>query len=59
MREEYKRSYTFFKTILKLPFKLWYNPKIIGKEHIPKSGAVIICANHKHVMDLCPILILF
>ena len=23
----------------------------------PKKGALIVCANHKHVMDQCPILI--
>lgn len=57
MKEEYKISYTFFKTILKIPFKFWYNPKIVGTENIPKKGAVIICANHKHIMDQCPILI--
>ena len=57
MKEEYKKTYTILKTILKIPFKLWYNPKIIGANNIPKKGALIICANHKHVMDQCPILI--
>ena len=57
MKEPHKKKYTFIKTILKLPFMLWYNPKIIGAENIPKEGALIICANHKHVMDQCPILI--
>ena len=57
MKEEYKKSYTFLKILLKLPFKLWYNPKIIGANNIPKKGALIVCANHKHVMDQCPILI--
>ena len=57
MKEPHKKKYTFIKTILKLPFILWYNPKIIGAENIPKEGSLIICANHKHVMDQCPILI--
>ena len=57
MKEPHKIKYTFFKTTLKIPFMLWYNPKIIGKENIPKKGALIVCANHKHVMDQCPILI--
>jgi len=57
MKEEHKKSYTFFKSILKIPFKLWYNPKIIGANNIPKTGALIICANHKHMMDQCPIII--
>jgi len=57
MKEEHKKGYIFLKTILKYPFKIWYNPKIIGKENIPTTGAIIICANHKHMMDQCPILI--
>ena len=57
MKEEHKKGYTFLRNALKIPFKLWYNPKIIGASNIPKTGAVIICANHKHVMDQCPILI--
>ena len=57
MKEKHKKGYTFFKIILTIPFKLWYNPKIIGASNIPKKGALIICANHKHVMDQCPILI--
>ena len=57
MKEEHKKGYTFLKNILKIPFKLWYNPKIIGVSNIPKNGALIICANHRHMMDQCPILI--
>ena len=57
MKEEHKKGYIILKTILKYPFKLWYNPKIIGATNIPKKGAVIICANHKHIMDQCPILV--
>ena len=57
MKEEHKKGYQFLRNTLKIPFKLWYNPKIIGVSNIPKTGAVIICANHKHIMDQCPILI--
>ena len=57
MKEEHKIGYTILKNVLKFPYMLWYNHKIIGKENIPKDGAVIICANHKHVMDQCAILI--
>lgn len=56
MKEKYKKTYTILKTILKIPFKLWYNPKIFGANNIPKKGPLIICANHKHIMDQCPIL---
>lgn len=57
MKEEHKIGYIILKNILKIPYKLWYNPKIIGKENIPRTGTIIICANHKHMMDQCAILI--
>lgn len=34
-------------------FKLYYNPKIIGKENIPKDGSILIVGNHKHLYDQC------
>ena len=34
-------------------FKLYYNPTIIGKENIPKEGAILIVGNHKHLYDQC------
>ena len=57
MKEKHKIGYTILRNLLKYPFKLWYNPKITGANNIPKTGPIIICANHKHVMDQCPILI--
>lgn len=45
--------YYFGKTILGPIFKLYYNPKIIGKENIPKDGAILIVGNHKHLFDQC------
>lgn len=52
-----ERSYKFFKPLLGLIYRIYYNPKIIGKENIPKEGAIIVAGNHKHVMDQCgPIL---
>ncbi len=38
---------------MKPVFRLWYNPTLIGKENIPKSGALVIAGNHKHVLDQC------
>lgn len=36
------------------PFFMWYyNPKVIGKENIPKDGQIIIAGNHKHLYDQC------
>ena len=57
MKEEHKIGYTLLRNILKIPYKLWYNPKVIGKDNIPKIDPIIICANHKHMMDQCAILI--
>ena len=31
--------------------KIVYRFKVVGKENIPKSGQVIICANHKSFLD--------
>ncbi len=50
-------GYKIFKPILGLVYKFYYNPKIIGKENVPKDGPIIMAANHKHLMDQCgPIL---
>ena len=50
-------GYKIFKPILGFIFKTYFNPKIIGKENIPKEGPIIVAANHKHLMDQCgPIL---
>ena len=45
--------YHFGKFILGPIFKFYYNPKIIGKENIPKEGSIIIAGNHKHLYDQC------
>lgn len=38
-------------------FKLYYNPKIIGAENIPKEGAILVVGNHIHLFDQCHALI--
>ena len=43
--------YWFGKRLLTPVFKLYYNPKIIGKENILTEGSFIIAANHKHLFD--------
>lgn len=55
--EEHKTSYKIFKFILSPLYKFWYNPKIIGKENIPKDGPILLCGNHLHVMDQCNVMI--
>ena len=52
-----ERFYKIIKPILGFVFKVYYNPKVIGKENIPKDGSIVIAGNHKHVMDQCGIII--
>jgi len=52
-----EKKYKLFKPFLGLIFKLYYRPKVIGKENIPKKGSIIIAGNHKHVMDQCGVII--
>ena len=44
-------TYYLFKTILTPLAYLMYWPKIIGKEKIPKEGAVILGCNHRFAAD--------
>ncbi len=52
-----EKFYKFIKPILGTLYRLYYNPKIIGKENIPKDGSILIVGNHKHIMDQCNIII--
>lgn len=57
MKEEHKKTYIFLRAILAPIFKFYYNPKITGKENIPKEGPILICGNHIHLMDQCHVII--
>ena len=37
--------------VLNIVFRTVYRMKVIGKENIPKSGALIFCGNHKSYFD--------
>ena len=50
-------GYKLFKPPLGLLFKLYYHPIIINKEVIPLKGPIIICGNHMHVYDQCPVIL--
>lgn len=52
-----KNWYNFYRVVLGPIYKFYYNPKVINKEVIPKSGPIIIAGNHKHMMDQCSIVI--
>lgn len=46
-------AYRLLRPVLGMIFKLYYSPKIIGKENIPKEGPILIVGNHKHLFDQC------
>ena len=52
-KEKVPFGYKVAKIVLGPIFKFYYNPTVIGSENIPKDGSIIVCANHKHVMDQC------
>ena len=50
----YKRNlimYYVIKPVLLLVAKILYNPKIIGRENIPKRDGCVIACNHIHAFD--------
>ena len=50
-------GFRFFKGLLGIFFLIFFRPKIIGRENIPKDGGVILAGNHRHIFDPCmPIL---
>ena len=60
-QEEHKKlpegGYKFSRAVLGVFFKFYYNPRVINKEVIPREGPIIICGNHKHVYDQCPVIL--
>ena len=46
-------GYRILTPIMRVLFKIYYNPKIINKNVIPTEGPIIIVGNHKHVFDQC------
>lgn len=46
-------GYKLLTPLMRILFKIVYNPKIINKELIPKEGSIVIACNHKHVYDQC------
>ena len=50
---EKNNFYNFLKYFLKWLYKIWFNPKIIGENNIPKNEAVILAGNHIHLLDPC------
>ena len=46
-------GYSLLTPIMRVLFRLYYNPKIINKEVIPKEGPILIVGNHKHIYHQC------
>ena len=46
-------GYKLLTPIMRVLFKIYYNPIIINKEYIPKKGSIVIACNHKHLFDQC------
>lgn len=46
-------GYKLVHPLLSALFILYYNPRVFGKGNIPKKGSVLVCGNHKHIMDQC------
>ena len=51
MNEEKNLVYKLIKPIYCILLKIIFRPKVIGKENIPKDGAIIFAGNHKHAAD--------
>ena len=48
--------YRILRPIIKYFMKIFYRPKIIGMENIPKEGRIILAGNHTNIFD-CLLLI--
>lgn len=46
-------GYSLLRPLLLPLFSFYYSPRVFGKGNIPKDGAVLVCSNHKHVLDQC------
>ena len=55
MKKKFKgeTGYILLTPLMRILFRIYYNPKIINKEVIPKKGPILIVGNHKHVFDHC------
>lgn len=43
--------YRFFRMLFRILFYTVYRLKVEGREHVPKEGPVILCANHLSLLD--------
>lgn len=43
--------YSFARSVVAGVFKPWYRIEVLGLEHFPKDGGVLLCTNHIHNFD--------
>ncbi|QQE76829.1 1-acyl-sn-glycerol-3-phosphate acyltransferase [Alicyclobacillus sp. SO9] len=43
--------YRFARSAVTLFFKMIFRYRVIGQQHVPQSGAAVICSNHIHNLD--------
>lgn len=48
--------YKFVAWLCRCYYRLFYGLKIVGQQHIPKEGAIVVCGNHKSLHD--PVMLL-
>ncbi|WP_245415695.1 lysophospholipid acyltransferase family protein [Alteribacter populi] len=46
-----KSLYRFGKWISRTFYRIFFRVKVIGREHIPTQGGVLLCCNHIHLLD--------
>ena len=51
MKKEKNYMYSLLKPIYSILLKIIFRPRVVGKENIPKEGALIFAGNHKHAVD--------
>ena len=51
------KFYLMMKLLFGWVFRLWFNPKIIGRENIPSKDNIVIAGNHKSMADPCMVVI--
>ena len=49
--KENKVFYGFLKCVYASLVTILYNPKVYGKENIPKDGPIVFAGNHRHAFD--------
>ena len=44
-------TYRLFKVLLRVAYRIFFRLEVIGQQHIPHTGSVLLCANHTSNLD--------